>query len=97
MLLGSDVPGTTFTNDDAGMPVFLLSLLLALDATAARPPDKTLERCRFLTGKIEHYTQLRRGGGTASRMESWRRTRARYEEEYKQLRCYKYRARLLRQ
>jgi hypothetical protein len=76
---------------------FLLALLLAFDLQAAPPPDKTLERCRYLSAKIEHYTRLRRAGGSANRMESWRRSRARYEAEYRELRCYKYPARLLRE
>jgi hypothetical protein len=78
------------------MLLLLLSLLLAFDLQAAPPPDKTLERCRYLSAKIEHYTRLRRAGGNANRMESWRKSRARYEAEFRDLRCYKYRARLLR-
>lgn len=49
-----------------------------------------LARCVYLKKKIHRYTQLRRSGGSAARMESWRTSRRRYADEYREKRCDRY-------
>jgi hypothetical protein len=61
---------------------------------AGRDPDASLERCRYLHERIEHYTRLRRGGGNAAQMERWRTARQKYEREYRTRRCHRYGSRL---
>lgn len=56
----------------------------------ASETDEKLKRCRYLHRRIEHYTRLRRGGGDGAQMERWRRSRQRYEEEYRRKRCYRF-------
>ena len=70
----------------------------ALPLTLAKAParDKVFERCVYLNDKIEHYTQRRRTGGSNNQMASWRRSRDRYEDEFRQLRCKKFSAQLRR-
>ena len=48
---------------------------------------KALQRCVYLDDKIDHYTQLRRRGGSNTQMASWRKSRSRYEEEFRSARC----------
>ncbi|EED31365.1 hypothetical protein NOR53_2463 [gamma proteobacterium NOR5-3] len=68
----------------------LLQLLLLVQPSMASRPAKALERCFYLSEKIEHYTQLRRRGGSAMQMASWRKSRSRYEDEFRTLRCSKF-------
>lgn len=72
------------------------SMLLAAQVPLASPSNKALERCFYLQEKIEHYTQLRRRGGSHSQMASWRSSRSRYEEEFGALRCSKFSRQLRR-
>ena len=41
--------------------------------------DQALQRCRYLHGRIDYYTDRRRLGGSATQMESWRKSRQRFE------------------
>lgn len=59
---------------------------LAADGVAAND-GKALKRCVYLDDKIEHYTALRRKGGSNTQMASWRKSRTRYEEEFRSARC----------
>jgi len=52
--------------------------------------DEKLERCRYLHRRIENFTRLRRAGGSGAQMERWRRSRQRYEEEYRRKRCFRF-------
>ena len=76
--------------------LLLISLLLATQTSLATDPDKALERCVYLSDKIEHYTRLRRKGGSTARMASWRKSRTRYEEEFHAAGCRKFSRQLRR-
>jgi hypothetical protein len=69
--------------------LLFIVMTLAMPSVASRPA-KALERCFYLSEKIEHYTQLRRGGGSPTQMASWRKSRSRYEDEFRTLRCSKF-------
>ena len=60
--------------------------LLPLFAYAAKP-EASLSQCQYWKDKIDYYTDLRRKGGSASRMESWRSTRREYKEKYNDYEC----------
>ncbi|WOJ98094.1 hypothetical protein R0137_05835 [Congregibacter brevis] len=49
--------------------------------------SKALQRCVYIDDKIEHYTRLRRKGGSNAQMASWRKSRSRYEDEFRSARC----------
>jgi hypothetical protein len=71
----------------------LYSILLASAAhTGAQSLD--LNECRYLQSQIDHYTQLRRAGGSVTQMEQWKRQRAQYQEEFRKAFCHKYGNRL---
>jgi len=76
--------------------LLLVWILFVVEASAASKPNKALERCFFLKGKIEHYSQLRRGGGSHIQMASWQKSRSRYEEEFRTLRCTQFSSQLRR-
>ncbi|WP_439102769.1 hypothetical protein [Congregibacter sp.] len=73
-----------------------MSLVLATQTPFAADPDKALQRCVYLSEKIEHYTRLRRKGGSNARMASWRKSRTRYEEEFQAAGCRKFSRQLRR-
>jgi hypothetical protein len=50
----------------------------------------SLERCKGIREKIERYDVLRRKGGSAAQMDSWRKSRAKLEERFRQGNCRKY-------
>lgn len=67
----------------------VMLFLLIEKPHAAKPGDELLSRCVYLQQRIDRYTRLRRGGGTAARMEVWRQSRQRYQNEYRERRCHK--------
>lgn len=73
----------------------LFTLLLA---PAAVPPtaaqDASLEQCQSLNDRIERYTALRRKGGSASKMEGWKKQLRRAEEKFREKGCRAYRREL---
>lgn len=58
-------------------------------ASAQEATSAKLKRCVYLQDRIDRYTQLRRAGGSAVRMEGWRKSRERHAEEYRELRCHR--------
>jgi len=67
-----------------------LLFLVAFFASMANSQDISLDRCKYLQERIEYYTQLRKQGGSASQMESWKKSRRKYEDEFREGDCYKY-------
>ena len=67
-----------------------LLVLTALLAPVANAQDIPLERCKHLQQRIDYYTKLRRNGGSASQMESWKKARSRHEQEFRDGDCYRY-------
>jgi len=67
--------------------VLLLALGIpppAISQTAA------LEKCQALKDRIEQYTGLRRAGGSARQMETWKKPLRRSEEQFHEHKCRKY-------
>ncbi len=52
--------------------------------------EATLETCQKIRDRIEHYTNLRRAGGTASRMDRWKRLRREQEDAFERRDCRRY-------
>ena len=50
----------------------------------------SLESCKSIREKIHKYDVLRRKGGSAAQMDSWRKSRAKLEERFRQGKCRKY-------
>ncbi len=71
------------------------ALVFALGiSSSGMAQDLSLEKCRQLKDQIEHYTKLRRAGGSASKMDRWKRLRADKQGAYDQGDCRKYRGKL---
>lgn len=69
--------------------VGLLGAILAMTSTGtiAREPDASLDTCRQIKEKIERLDALRKGGGSAQKMDQWKRRRQVHKDEFDALRC----------
>jgi hypothetical protein len=54
----------------------------------------TLGECQRIKDRIEHYTNLKRAGGSAKQMASWHKKRNDYKAKYSSNRCSKHRKEL---
>ena len=73
----------------------LFTLLLAsvvVQPVAAQ--EASLEQCQALNDRIERYTALRRKGGSASKMEGWKKQLRKAEEKFREKGCRAYRREL---
>ena len=73
------------------MRCLCVGLLLVVATAATAAPDSTVKECQALKDKIEHYTQLRRQGGSGAQMDSWKRARRASEKKFRSLGCSSYR------
>jgi len=88
-------PNSGVLNMGAGFILkFSVTLLLVTFVTSAWSQSGSLQECQVLKDRIDRYTDLRRGGGTASKMDAWKRSRTRAEEEFRELDCHWYGSRL---
>lgn len=71
----------------APIGVAITLVILSTDAVAQ---DVSLQQCKSWYNKIEHITDLRRAGGSAKRMDSWKRQRRAYEDKFKEANCRRY-------
>lgn len=76
-----------------GGVVFAL-LLAPVMAPTADAQEASLEQCQALKDRIERYTALRRKGGSAARMEGWRKQLRSAEEKFSEKGCRAYRREL---
>jgi len=73
----------------------LVALLLAPGmAPTAGAQEASLEQCQALKDRIHRYTALRRLGGTARQMESWREQLRKAEAKFSEKGCRAYRRKL---
>ena len=54
----------------------------------------SLSQCQQIKKQIDYYTDKRREGGSSSAMKSWRKSRTKYEDQFSDLRCRKWRSQL---
>jgi len=50
----------------------------------------SLKTCRKLKSKLDKYTELRRRGGSAAKMDGWKRARKDAAEAFRKQRCHKW-------
>jgi hypothetical protein len=74
-----------------GVSIALLVYSLSAPGSAEQ---STLAQCQAIKNKIDHYTQLRRAGGSAAKMDRWKRSRRAKEEAFDRQRCRRYRREL---
>jgi hypothetical protein len=76
------------------IPLILTAALSCPGGAHAR--DGSPEQCRRLQERIERYTELRRSGGTAAQMASWRRSRSEAEAAYRDYNCHRQGRKMIR-
>ena len=75
-------------------PLSLAVALLFSGGAAAR--DGSPEQCRRLEERIDRYTELRRAGGSAAQMASWKRSRSEAKAAYREYNCHRRGSRMIR-
>jgi len=71
----------------------IISFLITSPAVAAEN-SAVIAQCKSIQNQIEHYSDLKRGGGNGRQMNQWHKQRNKYKSEFSKLKCYKYRAQL---
>ncbi|MEQ8802534.1 hypothetical protein [Haliea sp.] len=71
------------------MAVALVATALAMVSTGAisQEADASLDTCRQLRDRIERLDARRKGGGSAQKMDQWKRQRQVYKDQFDALRC----------
>ena len=69
-------------------------LLFTFCLPVANAKQGTLKQCQKVHDKIEHYTRLRRAGGSAKKMERLKQRRQEYQERFSDYNCRRWRNRL---
>lgn len=77
-------------------PIVLIVNAALLCTAGADASDGSPEQCRRLEERIEKYTELRRSGGTAAQMASWRRSRSEAEAAYRNYNCHRQGSKMIR-
>ena len=71
-------------------------VLFSPSEVAADSREQRLQECRVLYARIDRFTQLRRAGGSAQRMATWKASLREVEREFRELRCHRISSRYLR-
>lgn len=75
-----------------GTQTMVITLLAAALTTAsagthAQEPSGSIETCRQLQNKIERLDARRKNGGSAQKMDQWKRQRQSYKDQFAALKC----------
>ena len=81
-------------NRGIGVCVLALSAMLIWSAVVVSKEQGSLAACQGIKDKVEHYTRLRRSGGSAKSMQGWKRKRDHYRDTYEELRCRRWGSRV---
>ena len=68
--------------------------LLVFSTPPAIAAQGSLNYCQNMSDKIRYYTNLRRKGGSAKRMENWKNQRKNYQGKFNSRNCKKWRDQL---
>ncbi len=77
-------------------PSLFIIIVAIGSAGAAHGVDGTPEQCRRLEQRIEKYTELRRGGGSGSKMAAWKRARIEAKEAHRSHNCHRQGSQMIR-
>ena len=69
-------------------------ITLALACTTSIADDTLLKQCQAIKKELTKLESLREGGGTAKKMEGWKRRIHDKQDEYSKLYCRQYRFQL---
>lgn len=68
-----------------------VSCAVAMVCTSAIADDKSLKQCLAIKSKLARLESLRAGGGSARKMDNWKRQIHAQQDEYSRLYCRQYR------
>ncbi len=69
-------------------------VLFATGPVSVNADDLSLDACRNIQEQIEYYDNLRKRGGSAQQMESWKQTRERYKAQFREGDCKRWKKQL---
>ena len=69
-------------------------IALALTCTISLADDKLLKQCKAIKKELAKLESLREGGGSAGKMDGWKRRMHDQQDEYSRLYCRQYRFQL---
>lgn len=69
-------------------------VLLVTGADSVNADDLSLDACRNIQEQIEYYDKLRKKGGSAQQMESWKQTREQYKAQFREGDCKRWKKQL---
>ena len=69
-------------------------IALALACTTSVADEQVLKQCKAITKELAKLQYLREGGGTARKMDTWKRRMHDKQDEYSRLYCRQYRFQL---
>ena len=68
--------------------------LALINTPAAIGQAASLEKCQSLKDRVDRYTVLRRKGGSAGKMEGWKKQLRKAEAKFREEGCHQYLRRL---
>jgi len=74
--------------------LLLTSSLFSSSSVLAQTPEVSLKSCQYWKDKSEYYLDLRRSGGSAKQMESWKKSRRKNKQAFHDNRCSDWRGEL---
>ena len=76
-------------NGSASIALIVMAMCFAVLSTA-EAQEVPLQKCQQIKDQIERYDELRRQGGRAGDMDSWKRQRREKEGEFRSFGCHDY-------
>jgi hypothetical protein len=67
--------------------IYSIVCFLMISSYANANDAALIKKCRYYNNKIEHYTNLKRSGGSASQMNHWQKLRNEYKDKYSDNNC----------
>ncbi|MGD2119286.1 MAG: hypothetical protein PVG66_13060 [Chromatiales bacterium] len=69
----------------------ILLFVVSMTSSEVYAKQASLASCQKIKDRIDHYTRLRRAGGTSKTMERWKQSRDKYKRKYSDVHCSKWR------
>ena len=66
---------------------FILMTTFSTAHAGYRKPEASLKQCQYWKDEIKEYSELRRRGGTAKKMDKWYRAREDLEDKFSEYDC----------
>lgn len=74
--------------------IVIVGLMLFSMGSSAHAQEGSLSSCQSIKDRIDYYQSLRRKGGTAQQMETWKKYKKREQKKFSRMNCKKWRSKL---